>query len=63
MIHLNKLVSKNLVDGLSKLKFEKDKICEVCQKGKQVKSSFELKNFVSKTRPLELLHIDIFGPF
>ena len=47
--------------GLSKLKFEKDHICE-CQKGKQVKNSFKLKNDVSSSRPLELLHMDLFGP-
>nr|KYP60209.1 Retrovirus-related Pol polyprotein from transposon TNT 1-94 [Cajanus cajan] len=33
-----------------------------CQKGKQVKSSFESKNHVSTSRPLELLHMDLFGP-
>jgi len=32
MHHLNKLISKELVDGLSKLKFEKDYIYEACQK-------------------------------
>ncbi|RDX82209.1 hypothetical protein CR513_37016, partial [Mucuna pruriens] len=31
-------------------------------KGKQVKESFEYKNIVSTSRPLELLHIDLFGP-
>jgi len=62
MNHLNKLISKVLVIGLSKLKFEKDHICEACQKGKQVKNSFKLKNIVSSSRPLELLHMDLFGP-
>jgi len=38
MNHLNKLISKDLVIGLPKLKFEKDHICEACQKGKQVKN-------------------------
>jgi len=42
MHHLNKLILKNLVDGLPRIKFEKDHICEACQKGKQVKSSFKL---------------------
>ena len=48
--------------GLPKLKFEKDHICEACQKGKQVKNSFKLKNVVSSSRPFELLHMDLFGP-
>ena len=56
MNHLNKLISKDLVIGLPKLKFENDHICEACQKGKQV------KNFVSSLKPLELLHVDLFGP-
>jgi len=62
MHHLNKLISKDLVEGLPKLKFEKDHICEACQKGKQIKHSFKLKNGVSTSKPLELLHKDLFGP-
>jgi len=62
MHHLNKLISKDLVVGLPKLKFEKDHICEACQKRKQIKHSFKLKNVVSTSKPLELLHMDLFGP-
>ena len=62
MHHLNHLVRKVLVIGLPKLKYEKNKLCEACQKGKQVKNSFQIKNVVSTTKPLELLHIDLFGP-
>jgi len=47
---------------LPKLKFEKDHICEACQKGKQVKNSFKIKNVVSSLKPIELLHMDLFGP-
>jgi len=60
--HLNKLALKELVIGFPKLKFERDKLCEACQKGKQTKSSFKQLNVVSTSRPLELLHIDLFGP-
>ena len=60
---LNKLISKELVLGLPKLNFEKDKICVACQKGKQIKTSFKSKKIISTTRPLELLHMDLFGPF
>ena len=45
-----------------KLKFERDKICEACQKGKQTKNSFKQKNVVSTSRPLELFHMNLFGP-
>ena len=30
--------------------------------GKQTRVSFKLKNIVSTSRPLELLHMDLFGP-
>ena len=59
---LNKIVSKDLVVGLPKLKFSKDHLCDACQMGKQTRISFKYKNIVSTTRPLELLHMDLFGP-
>lgn len=34
MHNLNKLTVKNLVDDLPNLKFEKNKVCETCKKGK-----------------------------
>jgi len=40
MHHLNRIASKDLVIGLPKLKFERNKLCEACQKVKQTKSSF-----------------------
>ena len=62
MSTISKLSKKNLVDGLPNIIFEKDKICDACQFGKQVKSSFHSKNFISTSRPLQLLHMDLFGP-
>jgi len=62
MHHLNKLISNDLVNCLPKLKFENDHLCEACQKGKQTKRSFKLKNIVSTSKPFELLHMDMFGP-
>jgi len=62
MHHQNRIASKDLVIGLPKLKFERNRLCEACQKGKQTKSSFKPINDVSTTRPLELLHMDLFGP-
>src|SRR3954464_4374358 len=56
---INKL---NLVRGLPNLKFKSDALCEACQKGKFSKPAFKSKNVVSTSRPLELLHIDLFGP-
>ena len=37
-------------------------MCDACVKGKHQKSSFQSKNLISTTRPLELLHMDLFGP-
>ena len=54
---LNKLISKDLVRGLPKLKFAENKICEACVKGKQIRSSFKPKKQVT-----ELLHMDLCGP-
>jgi len=62
MHHLNKIASKELVVGLPKLNFERDKLCEACQKGIQTKSTFKPLNVISTSRPLELLHMDLFGP-
>ena len=59
---ITQLNKNELVRGLPKISFEKDKVCEACQMGKQIKTSFKNKNFISTSRPLELLHIDLFGP-
>jgi hypothetical protein len=59
---LSKLSKLDLVKGLPVTKFVKDKICDACQLGKQTKSSFKKKKIISTSRPLELLHMDLFGP-
>lgn len=40
----NKLVSKDLVLGLSNKKLNNDMICDACASGKHVRSSFNPKN-------------------
>jgi transposase InsO family protein len=44
------------------VKFEKNKLCSSCQTGKQVVNTHAYKSQMSTHRPLELLHIDLFGP-
>ena len=44
---LNKLISKELVVELPSIKFNDDKVSDVCARGKQVRTSFKLKNCVS----------------
>jgi hypothetical protein len=59
---LSKLSKLDLVKGLPITKFVNDKICDACQLGKQIKSSFKKMKVISTSRPLELLHMDLFGP-
>ncbi|WRX22573.1 Integrase [Theobroma cacao] len=59
---ISKLIRKNLVIELPELKFENDHICDACQLGKQVRTSFKTKKIVSTSIPLKLLHIDLFRP-
>ena len=59
---ISKLCRNDLVIGLPKLSFDFDKICDAYVKGKHRKHSFKPKNFVYTSRPLQLLHIDLFGP-
>ena len=42
--------------------FDKDRLCSACQAGKQVGGSHPVKNIMTMRRPLELLHMDLFGP-
>ena len=44
------------------MNFKIDHICDACQLGKLTKSSFKSKKFISTLQPLELLHMDLFGP-
>ncbi|GJR45076.1 putative ribonuclease H-like domain-containing protein [Tanacetum coccineum] len=59
---MNKLVKGNLVRGLPSKIFENDHTCVACQKGKQHKASYKAKLVSSISQPLQMLHIDLFGP-
>ena len=59
---INKLLKNGLVKGLPKMNFKIDHICDACQLGKLTKSSFKSKKVISTLQPLELLHMDLFGP-
>ena len=59
---ITQLNKNELVRGLPKISFKKDKVCEACQMGKQIKTSFINKNLISTSRPVELLYMDFFGP-
>ncbi|XP_066396045.1 uncharacterized protein [Miscanthus floridulus] len=59
---LCRLSSLDLIDGLPKLKFEKDLICAPCKHGKMVAASHAPVTQVMTRRPGELLHMDTVGP-
>ncbi|KAI3759052.1 hypothetical protein L6452_06625 [Arctium lappa] len=59
---LNSLSSKELVFSLPHHSYAKESLCPTCDKGKQTKASFKSKQISSVTSPLQLLHIDLFGP-
>jgi transposase InsO family protein len=62
MKNLHKLLKGEHVLGLTNVCFEKDRPCAACQAGKQVGSTHHNKNVITTSRPLELLHMDHFGP-
>jgi hypothetical protein len=62
MSQLKKAFKKGMILGVKDVTFEKDKLCSACQAGKQVASHHHMKAYVSTTRPLELIHMDLFGP-
>ncbi len=62
MRNLAKLLKDNHILGLTNVEFEKDRICSACQAGKQVGVPHPPKSIMTTTQPLELIHMDLFGP-
>ncbi|GJU42886.1 hypothetical protein Tco_1195843 [Tanacetum coccineum] len=58
---IQSLASKELVRNLPKLKFDQH-FCDACKIGNQAHASHKVKNIVSTTRCLELLHMDVSSP-
>jgi hypothetical protein len=40
--------------------FEKDRTYRACQAGKQVRAQHHVNNIITTTRPLEMIHMDLF---
>ncbi|WVZ91058.1 hypothetical protein U9M48_037280 [Paspalum notatum var. saurae] len=59
---LVRLSSMGLIQGLPKLKAEKNLVCHPCRHGKMVAASHAPINQVMTTYPGELLHMDTVGP-
>jgi transposase InsO family protein len=62
MKNLHKLLKGEHVLGLTDVCFEKDRPCAACQAGKKVGNTHHSKNVMTTSIPLELLHMDLFGP-
>ncbi|KAJ9549072.1 hypothetical protein OSB04_021615 [Centaurea solstitialis] len=60
--NMNTLVKLNLVRGLPMKEFVWEENCVACLKGKQHKSSHKSKEINTISAPLQLLHMDLFGP-
>lgn len=61
MKNLHKLLKGEHVLRLNNVSFKKDRPCSACQAWKQVGPSHPTKNVMTTSRPLDLLHKDLFG--
>nr|GFB88479.1 putative ribonuclease H-like domain-containing protein [Tanacetum cinerariifolium] len=59
---INNLVKNNLVQGLPKMKFEKDHLCFACEQGKIHRKHHKSKTAFASKKPLYLLLMDLCGP-
>jgi hypothetical protein len=62
MRNLHKLQRDGHILGLTNIVFEKDRSCGACPIKKQVGAPHHARNIMTTTRPLEMLHMDLFGP-
>ncbi|GJU33181.1 retrovirus-related pol polyprotein from transposon TNT 1-94 [Tanacetum coccineum] len=59
---INHLARHGLVQGLPKLKFEKDHLCSTCAIGKSKKKPYKPKSEDTNQEKLYLLHMNLCGP-
>jgi hypothetical protein len=62
MRNLHKLQKQGHILGLMNVAFEKDMPCRAYQADKQVRTPHHAKNIMTTTRPLKMLHMNLFGP-
>nr|GFA50959.1 hypothetical protein [Tanacetum cinerariifolium] len=60
-VTINNLEKNNLVQGLPKMKFEKDHLCSACEQGKIHQKHHKSKTAFSSIKPLHLLYMDLCG--
>jgi hypothetical protein len=61
MKNLHKLIKGEHMLELTDVCFKKDRPCAACQEGKHVGTNHPIKNVMTTSKPLELLHMDLFG--
>ena len=59
---MNSLVKRELVRRLPHMEFTQERLCEACQKGKSKKAPHKSTDTSVITEPLQLIHMDLFGP-
>ena len=59
---LRKITRGRLVRGVPSLDFSEDHLCDACQQGKLTRVSFHSTPLTATSEPLEILHMDLFGP-
>jgi hypothetical protein len=62
MRNLHKLQKDGHILGLTNIAFEKDRPCGACQARKQVLAHHHVKNIMTTTRLMEMLHMNLFSP-
>ena len=62
MRNLDKLIKGDHILGVKDVIFDKDRLCIAFEAGKQVGGSHLVKNIMTSRRPLDLLHMYLFGP-
>nr|GEY27056.1 integrase, catalytic region, zinc finger, CCHC-type, peptidase aspartic, catalytic [Tanacetum cinerariifolium] len=58
---INNLMKNNLVKGLPKMKFKKDRLCSACEQGKIHRKHHKSKTAFASKKPFYLLHMDLRG--
>jgi transposase InsO family protein len=62
MTNLHMLRKESHIFGLMNIAFEKDMPCGACQASKQVEGQHRANNIMIITRPLKMLHMNLFDP-
>lgn len=59
---MKKVMSKEAIRGIPKIKIDEGIICGECQIGKQTKMSHKKLQHLTTSKNLELIHMDLMGP-